>query len=184
MIQADKGDNNIKVNITDVGDVPPYRIQSSVHVSGTSSQFLCHGARSMALWYKCSESSSRFASSFTYTCTNKQFMYHKLIDTQTSGTALYLATHSSTELKKKKSPQDETNNSSGVSQLAHFNLPRYQLDKCLPSSLAVCSFFALVFLEEFVYDGIISFGSCLSSLQVYSWCVLASSWQSGDTDGY
>lgn len=39
-------DNNIKVNITDDGDVPPYRIQSSVHVSGTSSQFLSLSGKS------------------------------------------------------------------------------------------------------------------------------------------
>lgn len=92
----------------------------------------------------------------------QQFTYHKLIDTQTSGAALYLATHSSTELKKKERKEKVLRMKRTV--LSHFNLPRYLLDKCLPSSLAVCSFLALVRLEEFVYGGITSFGvSCLSS---------------------
>lgn len=139
MIQADTNEMTTLLKlITHDGDVPPYRIQSSVHVSGTRSHFLPFSGESSHV--PRSEVNGSLVQMFRVfflfcrllhhnTCTNKQLMYHKLIDTQTSGTAQYLATHSITELKKKKRlPQDETHNSSGVTQMSHFNHLRYLLE--------------------------------------------------------
>lgn len=82
----------------------------------------------------------------------------------------------------KKSPQDERNSSSGASQLSFQppQVPAWSMSAFFPQ-LVVVSLHS--FFPGFVYAGIISFGvSCLSSLQAYSWCVLASAWQSGGTE--
>lgn len=155
MIQADTNEMTTLLKLTTHdGDVPPYRIQSSVHVSGTRSHFLPFSGESSHV--PRSEVNGSLVQMFRVfflfclllhhnTCTNKQLMYHKLIDTQTSGTALYLATHSITELKK-KSPQDETQQFWCYPDVT-FQPPQIPAwnqvpDKCLPSSLTVCSFFA------------------------------------------
>lgn len=141
-----KDDNNIKVNITD-DEVPPYRIQSSVHVSGTSFQILSLSGKSSCATEKGqwlfganvpSLSPILPAPLLTATpalinnsCTTNESTHRQVGQPYTSP-------HIQVRLKKKEeSPQDER--SSGVSQLSHFNLPRYLLDKCLPSSLAVVS---------------------------------------------
>lgn len=82
------------------------------------------------------------------------------MDTRTSGTALHLATHSSTQLKNKESPEDERSRSGGGVPSS----PGSWLDKRLtPPQLSGASLHSS-FPEELVHDGTISFGvSCLSS---------------------
>lgn len=135
---------------------PPYTCQEQLPTPLTlRKEFRCHGATSAALWYKCSESASRF-----------HLREETIHGAQTNGhtdkwdSPAPRHTFKYAVKKNKESPEDERSRSgSGVP-----SSPDSWLDKRLtPPQLSGASLHSS-FPEESVHDDTISFGvSCLSS---------------------